>query len=135
MAKEIFVTAINCMDGRVQLPIIEWMKKQYNAQYVDLITEPGPLKHMAEKNNLIVDSIKQRVEVSVRKHGSRVVAIVGHYDCTGNPVDKTIQLQQLDSALQLLSSWDLNISLLPLWVDEQWTVHDIEKEKREEVVV
>lgn len=40
-----FVTAINCMDGRVQEPVIKWMKEKYNATYVDMITEAGPNKH------------------------------------------------------------------------------------------
>ena len=34
-----FVTAINCMDGRVQVPVIEWLKKEYKADDVDMITE------------------------------------------------------------------------------------------------
>src|SRR5664279_3838322 len=28
-----FVTAINCMDGRVQEPVIAWMKNEYTAQF------------------------------------------------------------------------------------------------------
>jgi hypothetical protein len=35
-----FATAINCRDGRTQLPVIEWLKKEYGATYVDMITEP-----------------------------------------------------------------------------------------------
>ena len=37
-----FCTVINCMDGRVQLPVIRHMKERFNAEYVDSITEPGP---------------------------------------------------------------------------------------------
>jgi hypothetical protein len=56
----IFVMAINCMDGRVQLPVIEWLKKEYEADYVDMITEPGPNKILAEnKDQLFINSIKK----------------------------------------------------------------------------
>jgi hypothetical protein len=37
-----FAAAINCMDGRAQLPVIEWLKRECGVDYVDTITEPGP---------------------------------------------------------------------------------------------
>jgi hypothetical protein len=62
-----FITAINCMDGTTQLPIIEWLKREYSLDYVDMITEPGPNKILAEnKDQTIIDSIKRRVEISVK---------------------------------------------------------------------
>lgn len=33
-----FATAINCMDGRVQIPVIEYIKSKYEVDYVDMIT-------------------------------------------------------------------------------------------------
>lgn len=35
-----FATAINCIDGRTQLPVIEWARKKYGVDYVDMITKP-----------------------------------------------------------------------------------------------
>jgi len=125
MSKTRFVIAINCMDGRVQLPVIEWMKKTYHADYVDMVTEPGPIKHLAENNPDYVSSIKHRVEISVHKHGSNVVAVVGHYDCAGNPVEKEVQLEQLDRSIELLKTWGLDATFLQLWVDEHWNVVQI----------
>ncbi len=46
--KGIFATAINCMDGRVQIPAIEWLKRRHQIDYVDMITEPGPNKILSE---------------------------------------------------------------------------------------
>ena len=43
-----FATAINCMDGRTQLPTINWAMKELNVDYVDSITEAGPDKILAE---------------------------------------------------------------------------------------
>ena len=37
-----FCTAINCMDGRVQLPVIRFLQERFKVDYVDVISEPGP---------------------------------------------------------------------------------------------
>jgi hypothetical protein len=56
-----FITVINCMDGRVQLPVIEWLKKNYKADFIDTITEPGPNKILSErKNRFLIESIKKK---------------------------------------------------------------------------
>ncbi len=128
MSNHKFVTAINCMDGRVQQPIIDWMKHTYQADYIDMITEPGPIKILTETPlQTIGKSIKNRLEISVHKHGSTVVAIIGHHDCAGNPVGKQTQLTQIQSAAKTIASWGFNISIIGLWVDENWHVHKITK--------
>ena len=121
-----FVTAINCMDGRVQLPAIEWLKNKYNAEYIDMITEPGPIKILDEdKNTFLVESIKNRIDVSVNKHLSRVIAIIGHYDCAGNPVDKETQIIQIKNSIKKVSSWNFNADIIGLWIDENWEISDL----------
>jgi hypothetical protein len=42
-----FATAINCMDGRTQIPVTDYVRKKYKVEYVDMITEPGPIKVLA----------------------------------------------------------------------------------------
>ncbi len=124
--KKVFGTAINCMDGRVQIPVIEWLKKNCKIDYVDMITEPGPNKILAEeKDKTSILSIKRRVEISVKKHNSKIIAIIAHHDCAGNPVEKEIQLKQLLSAIQTLKAWDFDAQIIGLWVDENWDVHKI----------
>jgi len=126
MSTKKFVTAINCMDGRVQLPVIDWMKKHTAADFVDMITEPGPNKILAENNeNGIIQSLKKRVEISVLKHASSQIAIIGHFDCAGNPVDKETQLEQIKAAVHTIQGWGFQIPLIGLWVDDHWTVHKI----------
>ena len=46
--KQSFITAINCIDGRVQEPLISFIKKEFSAEYIDLVTEPGPDKILSE---------------------------------------------------------------------------------------
>ncbi|HIG99321.1 MAG TPA: hypothetical protein HA258_01960 [Thermoplasmata archaeon] len=126
MSTKKFVTAINCMDGRVQIPVIDWMKKHFTADFVDMITEPGPNKILAENiERTVIESLKKRVEISVVKHASIQIAVVGHFDCAGNPVDEENQLQQLKDATLTIQSWGFKIPVIGLWVDDQWTVHKI----------
>ncbi len=123
MAESRFVTAINCMDGRVQVPVIAWLKADTGADYVDNITEPGPVKILAEgRNRLLLGSIRRRVKISVERHGSRLVAIIAHYDCAGNPVDEEAQRLQLECAIRRVESWGLGVRVVGLWVNERWQV-------------
>jgi hypothetical protein len=124
--KGIFATAINCMDGRVQIPVIEWLKRKYPVDYVDMITEPGPNKILSEnRDRTMVGSIKKRVEISVVKHNSKLVAIVGHHDCAGNPVEKDVQLKQILSAIKTVESWNFDVQIIGIWVDENWEVCEV----------
>ncbi len=36
-----FGTAINCIDGRTQEPVIDYMKHKYGIDGVDMVTFPG----------------------------------------------------------------------------------------------
>ena len=44
MAEITFATAINCIDGRTHLPVIDYMRGQFGVDFVDMVTEPGPNK-------------------------------------------------------------------------------------------
>ena len=68
----IFCTAVNCMDGRVQLPVINYLKERFSANHVDMITEPGPNRILSELSaSMIVNSIISRIDMSIQKHSSR----------------------------------------------------------------
>ena len=120
-----FGTAINCMDGRMQLPIINWMKKTYGFDYIDMVTEPGPDAIMAA-GEAKIESIKARVTISVKAHGSDTILIAGHYDCAGNPVSKEEHISQTRKAVDVIKSWDLPVkTIIGVWVDHNWVVHPV----------
>ena len=125
MTKETFATAINCMDGRTQEPIISWAKKTFEVDYVDAITEPGPDKILAEGSDTLVESIKNRVMISVNKHGSQNVIVVSHHDCAGNPVSKEEHLDQLKKSVDVISSWELGVKIIGVWIGEDWKVNKL----------
>ena len=117
-----FATAINCMDGRTQLPVNEWMKEKFGVDFVDTITEPGPNGVLTNNKVPLVSSIKDRVLISVNGHGSRTIALVGHHDCAGNPGPKEMQLDHVMKGVDVIRSWDLPVRILGLWIGENWNV-------------
>jgi len=125
MANGTFVTVINCMDGRAQQPATNWMKQTYAADYVDMITEAGADKFVAQGSPDQLDSIKEKVGISINRHGSKVVAIVGHDDCAGNPVSKEIHLNHIAKSVEIIQSWGFNAEVVGLWIDENWKVSRI----------
>jgi len=121
-----FCTTINCMDGRIQLPVIKYLQKRFNAEYVDSITEPGPNLILSKQtNSYLVESILARLKISVEKHKSVEVAIVGHYNCAGNPASKEEQLQQIQKSINLISKKFNHLEIIGLWVDENWKVNEV----------
>jgi len=116
-----FACAINCMDGRVQDAVKNYMKENYSIDYVDMVTEPGPNKILADNSDTaIIENIKKRVEVSVEHHGSKVLAIVGHFGCAGNPTEKEEQIKHLKEAQKTIESFGFPIEIVLLWVDGDW---------------
>ena len=121
-----FATAINCMDGRTQVPVIDFVRKKYGVDYVDMITDPGPVRILAEnKDKAALESIRRRVEISTGKHGSEHLVIVAHHDCAGNPVEKDVQIRQLREAIKTVRSWAFKTEIISLWIDEKWTAQEV----------
>jgi hypothetical protein len=114
------------MDGRVQVPVSEYMRERTGAVHVDTITEPGPARILAESwDSDTTRSILSRVDVSVTRHGSRVVSVVAHVDCSGNPAREEEQLVQLESATRRLSESFPNVTVVGPWVDDSWSVEEV----------
>ncbi|MCG8339179.1 MAG: hypothetical protein MJE63_32105 [Proteobacteria bacterium] len=121
-----FCTVINCMDGRTQLPVNQHLKEKFKAEYVDTITEPGPNRILAEQTaQHKLESIFQRLEISIKKHHSVGLAIVGHHDCAGNPTTREEQEKHIRKSIDFLKGKYPEIEVLGLWVDDTWQVHEV----------
>ena len=70
-------------------------------------------------------SIRRRLEISVNRHNSKLVAIAGHHDCAGNPIDKETQLEQIHAAMNTVESWNFKVEFIGLRVDENWEVREV----------
>ncbi len=122
-----FATAVNCMDGRTQEPVIAYLKRRCGVEYVDAVTEPGPVRILAEAgaDDEAVASILRRVEVSVGTHGSTCVAVVAHADCAGNPLGRGEQMPQLAAAVDRVRARFPEVEVLGLWLGEDWRVEEV----------
>jgi len=114
------------MDGRVQLPVIHFLQQKYHTPYVDMITEPGPNRILADQpDSPLFRSILKRLDISVHLHGSEIAAIVGHHDCAGNPSSRETQILQIKQSVDAVKKHYAHIKIIGLWVDENWMVHEL----------
>lgn len=122
-----FCTAINCMDGRVQLPVIEYLQTHFDADNVDIISEPGPNRILAEGTDLAaVQSIERRLRISVEKHRSVGIAVMGHFDCAGNPANEEEQKDHTLAAVRYVQNKFPAVPVIGLWVSDVWAVSRVD---------
>ena len=121
MAEGKFATSVSCMDGRIQIPLAKWIKENHSIDFVDVITEPGIDRMVAE--NLDLESIKNKVGISINAHKSELIVVSGHYDCAGNPVSDEEHISQIRKGVEVISSWGLNVKVVGIWVDNSWNVN------------
>ena len=123
--KHAFACAINCMDGRVQDAVKNYMKEHYKVDYVDMVTEAGPDKILSQEfftapQKAIVENVKSRIAISVNHHGTKVIAIAGHDGCAGNPATKDEQLRHLMASQNRVKSFGFKTEVIILWVESDW---------------
>jgi carbonic anhydrase len=118
-----FATTINCIDGRVQVPVTKFVKELCGVDFVDMITVPGADKVLCEYENMPeIESIKHKVLISLEKHDSKDIFIAGHHDCAANPVDKEEHIIQINNAVDNIKKWYPDTNVCGLWVDAAWQV-------------
>lgn len=117
-----FGTAISCIDGRVHLPLIAWMRDRLSVDYVDLVTYPGADGFVAAEASLAENVLRPAVDISVQNHGSPVLALVGHHECAANPGSVDAHREQLVHGLRMLQNWNLGVKLIALWVNAEWQI-------------
>ena len=121
-----FCTAVNCMDGRVQRPVIDYLSEFFLVEHVDVVTEAGPVSVLAaDPESDRSKSIYQRIDVSVNVHGSKGICIVAHHDCAGNPKPKSGQMEDIRESVSVLRSRYPDLPVVAVWVDENWAVAEV----------
>lgn len=130
MKPERFAIAINCFDGRAQQPVIDWLRLNCSVDYVDLITEPGVDKCLAEETSDVVRSIRSKVELGLRVHAASVIAVAGHHDCIANPVSRGEHLELIGEGVKVVTAWGLPVRVLGLYVNE-WRSIDVVVDTKE----
>ena len=116
-------TCLNCMDGRVQLPVITWIKANYPVDFVDVITEAGMDGVLAKQED--ISEILRSIKVSVDINKSTRLFVVGHYDCRGNPVDNKYHHDEIVNAVERLRPLWPAQEVFGLWVNDHWQVEPV----------
>ena len=102
---ETFFTSLGCMDGRVYEPILKFGQKKFGAKFADTITEAGLVGQLANKHSHhLLDSISQKLSISLEKHHSKGIVVHGHQECAGNPVDDKRHQDDIRKSIQVLKS-------------------------------
>ena len=121
-----FGTAINCIDGRTQEPVIDFMKQKYGIDGVDMVTFPGVDGVASSLGNFnTIALIRNAVSISVERHGSRIRAVVGHFDCAGNPGNREHHYAHIHKAVQQVSSWNFDAEIVGLYVNDKWQIEEV----------
>ncbi len=113
------------MDGRAQLPVIDYLKKRFGADYVDCVTEAGQDLIVSEHDPRRIEATLRCVQISVDRHGSTQIAIAGHHDCAGNPVSEEKHMEHIREAVRFLRTHFAGKEIIGLWVDENWEVKEV----------
>ncbi len=113
-------TCLNCMDGRVQLPVLQWIKANYPVDFVDVITEAGMDGVLSNQKD--ITEVLRSITVSVNVNKSTRLFVVGHYDCRGNPVKEDVHRQEIGKAVTRLKDHWPSHEIVGLWVNKDWQV-------------
>ena len=116
-------TCLNCMDGRVQLPVIYWIKENYHVDNVDVITEAGMDGVLSNQED--IREVLRSIAISVNINKSTRLFVVGHHDCRGNPVEEGEHHQEILSAVKRLKEHWPDHEIIGLWVNREWKVEKI----------
>jgi hypothetical protein len=120
MNEKSFATSLSCIDGRVQLPMINWIKEKYSVDFVDTITAPGIDKVIFDGD---VESIRKSVMISISNHKSSHIVISGHFGCAGNPVSEDEHFIHIKKSVDIVNSWNLDADVIGVWIDENFISH------------
>ncbi|AFU59927.1 hypothetical protein Ngar_c30090 [Candidatus Nitrososphaera gargensis Ga9.2] len=121
-----FGTAINCIDGRTQQRVIDYMVQNHDVDGVDMITFPGADGMFSSQERAVeVELARRAVSISVERHNSKVIAVVGHHDCAGNPVDKERHYMHIRRAVEKVQSWGLPTRIIGLYVNDEWQIEQV----------
>ena len=121
-----FGTAINCIDGRTQEPVIDFMKQKYNIDGVDMVTFPGVDGVISNRENSDeITFIRNAVSISIEKHRSRIIAVVGHFDCAGNPGNREHHYADIQKAVNEVSSWSFHAQVVGLYVNDKKQIEEV----------
>ena len=131
---ETFFTTIGCMDGRVQEVVAEFGRRKFGAYFPDTITEAGLVGKLTKDSpdQGLIDSIKNKLDISLEKHHSKGIIVHGHQECAGNPVKDEVHKDDIRKSVEVIISL-VNASISVVGVFVKRSSQDPSKWEIEEV--
>jgi hypothetical protein len=120
-------TIVNCLDGTVQLPAINFAKHIWKVSWVDVITEAAPEKILSEaKDKETISRIHQNIESSLCGQQTKRLAIVSHSGCDINKAPDDKKKEMLRQAIGYLKERYTDADVIGIWVDGKIKASNIE---------
>jgi len=112
------------MDGRVQIPVIEWIRAETGAEHVDMITEPG-VDGVVANDTHDISQLVSKIKLSIEANNASAVFIAGHHDCKGNPVDDETHKIHIKASVERIKKEIAGPPVRGLWVDQDWNTNPL----------
>jgi len=129
-AGETFFTSVGCMDGRSECTVAKWGRKKFGVEYADAITEAGLVGQLSKDHldKYLIDSLENKIKISVEKHKSKNIVVSGHEDCAGHPVSEENHKEDVLKTAKLIRLMFPKILVLPIYVkkiNDSWIVEEL----------
>lgn len=111
-----FATAVTCMDGRIQHAVVDWARREFAVDYVDMVTVPGVDRILATDRRGCLRVVSD-LEMSRQAHGSRHVVVASHADCAGNPVPDVEHERMVRDGMAWLANQFPDMTIVGVHVD------------------
>ena len=119
---ERFAVVLNCIDGRTQQPLLDWVREELDVAHVDVVTEPGVDGVLAHGDDRALQDLLDKVCVSRLAHGAVALVVAGHHDCAANPGDAEAHAADVSRAVEAVSAALPELPVRGVYVDRTWSV-------------
>ncbi|OGK37473.1 hypothetical protein A3F03_02715 [Candidatus Roizmanbacteria bacterium RIFCSPHIGHO2_12_FULL_41_11] len=129
-SSDTFFTSVGCMDGRSECAVARWGRKKFNVEYTDAITEAGLVGLLAKDHldKYLIDSLENKIKISLEIHKSKNIVVSGHEDCAGHAVDEKQHKEDVLKTAELIRLMFPKIPVLPVYakkINDSWTVEEL----------
>jgi len=128
MREKKFGTCLNCIDGRLQLLAIDWIKKNYNIDCVDMITELDMIGKLSKNRNKSIDHIVKNIKHSLANNKSEAIFIVGYGDIPNSLTEQRCEKEDVVGSADILRSLFPDCKIVGLWVTGKLEIELINKQ-------
>jgi hydrogenase maturation factor len=119
-------TVVCCIDGRIQIPVVEFLRNLWNVEWVDVVTEIAPERLLSDGNEEeSVRRIHENITASLVQQLEARLAVASHSGCDCNNVPDEEKREMVRASVRILREAHQDASIIGVWVDETGTVSQL----------